>query len=117
MRERSNEPVFWVLFGAGGVLTALLLPVLILIVGIAVPLGMLPAESLDYSRMMALASSPVGKLAIFAVISLTLWHAMHRVLHTLHDLGIQNEALVFKLMTYGLAFVGTGVTAYVLAGI
>ena len=37
--KRSNAPIFWLLFGAGGMLAALLGPVLVAITGIAVPLG------------------------------------------------------------------------------
>ena len=36
--RRSNAPVFWLLFGAGGMLCALLGPVLVFITGLAVPL-------------------------------------------------------------------------------
>jgi fumarate reductase subunit D len=37
--KRSNAPIFWALFGAGGMLSALLGPMLVFITGIAVPLG------------------------------------------------------------------------------
>ena len=35
--RRSNAPIFWSLFGAGGVLSALIGPMLVFITGIAVP--------------------------------------------------------------------------------
>jgi len=35
--KRSNLPIFWSLFGAGGTLAALLGPVLVFITGIAAP--------------------------------------------------------------------------------
>ena len=34
MRRRSNEPVFWVLFGAGGVVAAVALPAMVLVTGL-----------------------------------------------------------------------------------
>ena len=37
--RRSREPIIWALFGGGGMASALLLPVLILVLFIAVPLG------------------------------------------------------------------------------
>ena len=71
--KRANEPVFWSLFGAGGVLSALLGPILIFITGIIAPTGIwLPPESMAYPRMLAFAQSWCGKAALLAVISLFL---------------------------------------------
>ena len=48
--KRSNEPILWDLFGAGGVLSALLAPILIFITGIVTPVGLwMPHEALDYT--------------------------------------------------------------------
>jgi fumarate reductase subunit D len=105
--KRSNEPVFWALFGAGGMLSALIGPVLIFITGIAVPLGfLLPKHTLSYARVQAFAQQPFGKLAMLAIISLFLFHGCHRLLHSLHDLGIQTGRRA-KLGLYGLATAGT----------
>ncbi|MDJ0862220.1 MAG: fumarate reductase subunit FrdD [Gammaproteobacteria bacterium] len=114
--RRSNEPIFWSLFGAGGVIASLILPVLILITGIAVPLGIMPAETLSYERMSGFLDGWFGKLFVFAVISLTFWHAFHRIYHSLHDFGIHAGLGVFRVLAYGIALVGTlGAGYYVLA--
>ena len=114
--RRSNEPIFWSLFGAGGVIASLILPVLILITGIAVPLGIMPAETLSYERMSGFIDGWFGKLFVFAVISLTFWHAFHRIYHSLHDFGIHAGLGVFRVLAYGIALVGTlGAGYYVLA--
>jgi fumarate reductase subunit D len=49
--KRSNAPIFWALFGAGGMLSALLGPMLVFITGIAVPLGLLllPPDTMSYA--------------------------------------------------------------------
>lgn len=109
--KRSNAPVFWVLFGAGGMLAALIGPVLVLITGIATPLGAgLPADLLGYARVLALARNGWGKGCLFIVIALFAWHAMHRIFHSLHDLGLRTGALA-KLACYGGALVITVVSA------
>jgi len=105
--KRSNAPIFWALFGAGGMVSALIGPMLVFITGIAIPLGfLLPRESLSYPRVLALAQHWAGKGFLFIVIALFLWHAAHRIYHTLHDVGI-HAGLIAKLLCYGTAFAGT----------
>ena len=105
-RRRSSEPIFWSLFGAGGVIVAFMMPVVILITGIGVPLGIFPAEVMAFERVQAFAASWIGKLSLLVIISLTLWHSVHRIYLSLHDLGIERRAL-YKWLCYGAAFAGT----------
>ena len=105
--KRSHEPVFWLLFGAGGMLSALLGPVLVFVTGIAVPLGLLlPADTLRYDRVLALVQHPLGKLALLAVIALFLFHGCHRLLHSLHDLGVRTGS-AGRWVFYGFAALGS----------
>jgi fumarate reductase subunit D len=115
MAKRSHEPIFWSLFGAGGVIAALVLPVLVAITGILWPLGLMPAEALSYERMRGFAESLFGPPVLFAVISFTLWHAAHRIFHSLHDLGVHRGLGVWKLVCYGAAFLGTAWVSVTLA--
>ncbi|MBK7422881.1 MAG: fumarate reductase subunit FrdD [Propionivibrio sp.] len=115
--KRSNAPIFWSLFGAGGMFSALFGPVLVFITGIAVPLSlMLPSETMSYPKMLAFAQNFIGKGFILAVISLFLWFAAHRIFHSLHEIGI-HAGLGAKLICYGSAFVATVVSAVVLLGL
>jgi fumarate reductase subunit D len=112
--KRSNAPIFWALFGAGGMLSALLGPMLVFITGLAVPLGwLLPPDTMSYPRMLAFAQNFIGKGFIFAIIALFLWHAAHRIFHSLHDIGI-HAGTAAKLLCYGSAMVGTLLAAYAL---
>lgn len=111
--KRSNKPIFWALFGAGGMLSALIAPMLVLLTGIAIPLGWLPADTLRYERVLVFAQGALGKLVLFFVISLFLFHAMHRLYHTLHDFGVHIGPGI-KALCHGLAFAGTLVTAILL---
>lgn len=108
--KRSNEPLFWALFGAGGMLSALIGPVLIFITGIAVPTGfVLPHRTLDYAAVLAFARNPAGKVLLLAVIGLFLFHGCHRMVHSLHDLGLQTGTRA-QIAFYGFATVLSVVT-------
>jgi len=112
--KRSNKPIFWSLFGAGGMLSALIGPVLIFMTGIAVPLGfLLPRETMNYERMLTFVSNGFGKLVVLAVIGLFLFHGLHRMYHCLHDVGIHVGAGL-KAVFHGLAIAGTLATCYLL---
>lgn len=109
--NRSHAPIFWLLFGAGGMLSALLGTALVFISGIAAPSGWLLApDLLSYPRVLAFAQHWIGKGFLFAVIALFAWHAAHRIFHSLHDLGIRTGAAA-RLACYGGALAITLVTA------
>lgn len=105
--KRSNAPIFWLLFGAGGVLSALLGPILIFITGIAVPLGLVfSPDAMSYANMKIFAQDVISALFMWGIVSLFLWHAGHRMFHSLHDLGIRTGSLA-KLICYGIPLVAT----------
>ena len=114
MSRRSNEPIFWSLFGAGGVIVAFFVPMLILVTGILHPLGLLPEGALSYERVIAFTSTWWGSLFLFLVISLSLWHGVHRIVLSLHDFGIKKAAWQ-RWLLYGGAAVGTIVCVVLLS--
>jgi fumarate reductase subunit D len=116
MAKRTLEPMFWALFGGGGMIAAFVTPVMILITGILVPFGA-PLEGLSYENMHAFASNWLGKLILLGVLALPLWHAAHRLFHTLHDLGIHSHLLFFRLATYGGALLGSIIAVVLLLSI
>ena len=110
----SNQPPLWLLFGAGGMLSALIGAALVLITGIAAPLGLFGAANpMSYENLLAFARNPLGALFILAVISLFLWHAAHRIYHTLHDFGAHGNVFTW-LACYGVALAATVTAAYAL---
>ena len=115
--KRSNAPIFWSLFGAGGMFSALFGPMLVFITGIAVPFGfILPADAMSYPKMLAFAQNFIGKGFILAVIALFLWFAAHRIYHSLHEVGIR-AGTGAKLICYGSAFIATVISLVVLLGL
>ena len=101
---KSNKPIFWSLFAAGGTLAAFLAPVLVLLFLLAA-LGYAPAL-LSYDKLHVFAAHWMGKLFLLAVVSLFLWHAAHRLRVTLHDFGLRKDAIV-AVVVYLVAAAGT----------
>lgn len=101
---RSNKPIVWGPFAAGGTLTAFLTPALILLTLLAA-LGHAP-ELLAYERLHAFASHWLAKLAIAGVVFLSLWSAAHRLRITCYDLGVRADTLVAAAV-YGVGLAGT----------
>ncbi len=110
---RSREPFFWVLFSSGGMLAALFLPALVLLLWIAMPVGWVEAPS--YSELVSRLGNPLVRLAMFVLISLSLFHWAHRFRYTLYD-GLQLEHLygLIAIICYGGATALTLVAAGVL---
>jgi fumarate reductase subunit D len=113
--KRSTQPVFWLLFGAGGMLSATIGAMLVFITGIAMPLGLtLSADSLSYENALAFHRHWAGKAFMFAVISLFLWHGAHRIFHSLHDFGVPARG-ASAVACYGVALLGSVAAALALA--
>ncbi|PYN44887.1 MAG: fumarate reductase subunit D [Candidatus Rokuibacteriota bacterium] len=111
LTRKTSEPFWWLLFAAGGMVAALLVPVHLLVQGLAVPLGW---TSISHARMLALAAQPLVKLYLFALIALPLYHWAHRFRFILEDLGLRGLRTPIALLSYGAAVLGTVATLWVL---
>jgi len=109
------EPMFWGLFSAGGFVAALIIPVHVAILGIALAAGWLPDGALSYGRVVDLVQNPLTKLYLLALVSLPLFHWAHRFRFAIHhQLGIHGGKRLVAVACYGTAIVGSGLTALVL---
>lgn len=104
---RSHEPIFWGLFGAGGMLTAFITPIMVLIIGILIPLGVINAKYLSYEKVHHFATSWYGAAIVLVLVALPLWHTLHRIFHGLHDLGVKRGRDWQQVFCYGFAFAVT----------
>lgn len=113
MAKRPIEPLLWLLFSAGGVLSALLMPILVFLFGVAFPLGWLSPPT--HHHLLAVFAHPVVRIVLFTVCVLSLFHWAHRFRYTLYD-GLQIKHLneVINTLCYGGAIVGSLAAAYVL---
>lgn len=111
MARRTIEPLLWTLFSAGGVLAALLIPVLVLLFGLAFPLGLLPAP--QHGDLLAILRHLVSRAGLFLVCVLGLFHWAHRFRYTLYD-GLQIKHLneLVNVLCYGCAIAGSVIAAY-----
>ena len=111
--KKSNEPIWWSLFSAGGMISAMVFPILIIITGILVPLG-LTNDSLNFERVHSAVSHPFIKLILFTIISLPLFHWAHRFKFTLVDVGLKSVSMLISIFCYGGAITGTIIAAILL---
>ena len=113
MSKRSNEPFLWMLFSAGGVVSAMLIPIQLFLFGLAFPLGWLDGPSQE--SLLTLLRHPVTRLYLFVLCAVPLFHWAHRFRFTLYD-GLQIKHLneLINTFCYGGAVVGTGLAAYLL---
>ena len=110
---RSNEPIFWSLFSAGGVVTALFSPVFIFLIGFGEATGRFSAAR-AYYRLCGLIPEPFAKILLFAVIVLPMFHWAHRFRFTLVDLGLRGLKRPIAVLCYGVAIAVIPVAAVVL---
>jgi fumarate reductase subunit D len=110
----SNKPIVWGPFAAGGTVTAFITPALILLTLLAA-LGHAP-DLLAYDRLHAVAGHWLAKLAVAAVVFLSLWSAAHRLRITCYDLGIRADTAVATIV-YAVALAATGASVLYLARI
>ena len=96
------EPLLFLLFVAGGIAAALLLPAATFAFGIALPAGWFGDAAESYARLSALLGGAPGQLLLATLQSLIFWHAAHRLRHLLRTFGVEHEALTCT-GCYGLA--------------
>lgn len=111
--KRSNEPVVWLLFGAGTTVSAIFYPVLVLLIGLLLPFGLISAQ--DITELVVFLHTPIGKLLLLVLLIFPMWGAMHRIHHGMHDfkLHIPASGVIF----YGLATLYTVLVCFAVFGL
>ncbi|WP_211223922.1 fumarate reductase subunit FrdD [Pseudonocardia asaccharolytica] len=111
-KRSSSEAMAWLLFSAGGVVSALLVPVLLLLSGVLFPLGLLVPE---HAHLAAVLGHPLTKVVLLGLCMLALLHWAHRFRYTLYDgLRLKRLSVPINLLCYGGALAGSVWAAIVL---
>ncbi len=106
---------WWFMFANGGVISALLLPVHILVQGILGPLGVVLVVDRHYDTWVNVLGNPIVKLYLLVLISFSFFHFAHRLRFLLVDLGVPAaRGLTAQVVFYGGAVVVTAVAIWVL---
>jgi len=114
-RPAFDHLFFWFMFANGGVITALLVPVHVLIQGILGPLGIVPVVDRHYDTWITILGNPLVKLYLFVLILFAFFHFAHRIRYFLTDLGVHAaRTLPAQVLFYGGAVVVTLLAAWIL---
>jgi fumarate reductase subunit D len=108
---KSNEPLVWAPFFAGAGVSAILMPVLIVLMMAASYSG---SDTFD---LRGLLNNWFVRLILFFLIFLSLFHAVHRIRFILVDLGLKSASGLIAALCYGFAVMGTLVALLVATGV
>ncbi|GBU09122.1 hypothetical protein AwWohl_02600 [Gammaproteobacteria bacterium] len=86
--KKTMKPLYWSLFGAGGMAAALALPALIILLSIAIPFGLIGSPAGFYAAIAPWLSNKFIFLCLGGILFLILWHCVHRFYYCLHDCQI-----------------------------
>lgn len=108
------EPLIWLMFGQGILIGTILLTGWLLVPGVLMPLGIVPESAFAYERAHRLATNPIGRLVLLALIALPLWKGAHHIRSLLLDFGgVKRDPAVASLL-YTLALVGSALAVVAL---
>ena len=113
MAKLRLEPFLWLLFSGGGVFAAMFMPVLLLLFGLAFPLGLIAPPG--YAHLLAVLSHPLTRLVLLALCVLSLFHWAHRFRYTVVDaLKVKHLDHVITPVCYLVAAAGSVVAVYLI---
>ena len=116
MTSRSPEAFFWSLFAAGGVVAALLMPIIILVFGILAPLEwQWFTTAASYTGVKDLLDPLLIRVIVGFILAMVTIHAVHRIRHLAIDLHLPVPPIVVAGIAYCCALLVTGLAVLYLA--
>jgi fumarate reductase subunit D len=99
---KSNEPLWWAPFMAGAVVSAFLMTITVVVIGILTFFSWINDRELWH-----ILENPWVRACLFILIALSLFHGFHRILYILIDLGLKEIRGILAVICYGCAIAGT----------
>jgi fumarate reductase subunit D len=114
-KRSTSDALAWLLFSAGGVVSALLAPVLLLLFGVVFPMGLLAPPG--HAHLSVVLDHPLTRLVLVVLCVLALLHWAHRFRYALAE-GLQLTRLrrLITLLCYSAAIIGSAWAVVVLLG-
>ncbi len=113
MAKRSPQPFLWLLFSAGGMATALLTPIILLLFGIIFPLGLVTPP--NHKRLIVVLDYPLIRVVLLGVCVLALFHCAYRFYYILRDgLRLKHPKQIVIVTCYTGAITGSIIAGYIL---
>ena len=99
---KTMKPLFWSIFGAGGMIAALILPTVIFIFSFLMPWGFIGDAASFYKNYSGWLHNFFIYFIGAGVLFVILWHCVHRFFYCLHDCQIHVGSKV-RFVLYGFA--------------
>jgi len=113
--SRSNEAFWWSLFSAGGVMSALFIPVFIVLSSFLIPFAGSQSDETRYDHLVHAVSFWPVRLVLLVVLALCFFHCAHRIRHVVTTVGLRISDGLLAVVCYGAALAGAIATVFVLA--
>lgn len=101
------EPVIWLLFGGGIMIGTMLMTAWVAVVGLGLPLGLVPPDALAFERAHALGSTLIGRVLLVTLVALPLWKGAHHTRHVFIDAGGGDRDATVAPILYLIAIAGS----------
>ena len=99
---RSDEPMYWLMFGAGGMVASMVLPAnMVELIAAGLTRKKKKNGFLNLGQVYGIFSNWFLSLCVFGVIFLLSFYALHRMHHSSHDFGIHSKLTWY--IAYGSA--------------
>ena len=99
---RSDEPMYWLMFGAGGMVAAIVLPaIMVVLIAAGITSGDIQNCVLNPGQIADIFGNWFLTLCVWGVVFLLSFYALHRMHHSSHDFGIHSKLTWY--IAYGTA--------------